>query len=44
VLELIVLLIFMIAAGIVAVEIKDLLASVIALGLWPSRLRTSWPR
>jgi len=32
VLELIVLLIFMIAAGIVAVEIKDLLASVIALG------------
>lgn len=31
-LELIVLLIFMIAAGIVAVEIRDLLASVIALG------------
>jgi len=31
-LELIVLLVFMLAAGIVAVEIKDLLASVIALG------------
>lgn len=30
--ELIVLLVFMVAAGIVAVEIKDLLASVIALG------------
>jgi multisubunit Na+/H+ antiporter MnhB subunit len=32
VLELVILLIFMIVAGIVAVEIKDLLASVIALG------------
>ncbi|MBN2380420.1 DUF4040 domain-containing protein [candidate division WOR-3 bacterium] len=30
--ELIILLLFMVAAGIVAVEIKDLLASVIALG------------